>query len=379
MSNKIKLSIIMPCYNVGETFERAIESVLWQDVNFNFEIIIIDDCSSDNSPEIFEKYKEKYEFIKIIRHETNMGNAMSFYDGLSAAKGDYFCVIDGDDYYTVRDKLQKQVDFLDADTRQEYVGVAHYYIIDLGDGLVYIPDQNKITEYNYIDFLTQNAGYYHTTTNMYRNIFRGNVPQQFKDDIFRGDTVRTAFHLMYSNKKIKVLNFVGSAYVFTLQGIWSGMQEKQQFERQINLWNGLRDNASSDLEKHFYNKLADIWIAKMKTATNGNRKYPGVSIDTALRKVYQYASRVAFGEFERGFIFNGAYYSEFADSLCATLGYTYRAYHPEFLQIDSDPNSLCIFVGVLNPQGGGIFKEIDEIINMYPEKKDWISCIYGRQ
>lgn len=378
MNEPVKLSIIMPCFNVGETFERAIESVICQRVSFHYEIIIVDDCSSDNGPEIFKRYMEKYEFVKVIRHETNMGNAMSFYDGLSAAQGDYYCVIDGDDYYTIRDKLQKQVDFLDADVTYEYAGVAHYFIVDLGDGMVNIPDQNKVTEYNYVDFMTQNAGYYHTTTNMYRNIFHGNVPEQFKSDAFRGDTARTAFQLMYSNKKIKVLNFVGSAYVFTQQGIWSGINEKQQMQRQINLWSDIRDFSTSEAEKRFYNKLADTWKGKLKTATDDYRKYPGISIETALGQVRQNAGRLAFCDVERGFIFNGAYFSEFADSLCATLGYVYRVYHPEYVQTKADPDSLCIIIGLLNPQGGGIFREINEIINMYPDKQiTLISVIVG--
>ncbi|WP_347489320.1 FkbM family methyltransferase [Desulfoscipio sp. XC116] len=369
MSNHVKLSIIMPCFNVGETIERAIESVIYQAVNFRYEIIIIDDCSNDNGPEIFKRYADRYEFVKVIRHETNMGNAMAFYDGLSKAQGDYYCVLDGDDYYTVQDKLQKQVDFLDADVKSEYAGVAHYFIIDLGDGMVNVPEQNTETEYNYVDFFTRNTGYYHTTVFMYRNIFRGNVPELFKSDVFRGDTVRTAFQLIYSNKKIKVLNFVGSAYVFTQLGIWSGINEKQQVRRQINLWNNMRDISATETEKRYYNMLVDIWEDKIKTATDNYCKFSGISIEAALIQVQQYAGRIAYRIDERDYIFNGVYFSEYADSLCATLGYVYRVYHQEYVQNNAEPNSLCIFIGLLNPQGGGIFRELNEIINMYPDKQ----------
>ena len=373
MNEFVKLSIIMPCYNVGETFTRAIESILSQKVDFKYEIIIVDDCSSDNGPDLFRNYANKYKFIKIIRHEKNIGNAMSFYDGLTAAKGDYFCVLDGDDYYTVPDKLQKQVDFLDSDLNKEYVGVAHYHIIDLGNGKVYLPDQRNIKEFNYIDFLTQNSGYYHTSTYMYRNIYRGgNVPEQFKSEDFRGDTVRTAFLLMYTNKKIKVLNFVGSAYFFSYKGIWSGMKQKDQFIKQIQIWSVLRDNARSLPEQEFYNNLIDICKTKYDSVDDSYREYPAIDIEICLDRLRNYASKYAFTEKAREFIFNGIYCSEFIDTACASLGYIYRVYNPEYLQYKAYNNRIAILISVLNPNGGGIFREITEIIESYPEKEVYV-------
>lgn len=132
--NVIKLSIIMPCFNVGETLERALDSILMQRVNFEYEIIIVDDASGDNTIDIAKKYQKQYPQIVIHRHEQNKGNALSFYDGLSLAKGDYFCVLDGDDYYTIPDKLQRQIDFFDRDINCEYVASVHYHVVDTCDG-----------------------------------------------------------------------------------------------------------------------------------------------------------------------------------------------------------------------------------------------------
>ncbi len=372
MNDLVKLSIIMPCYNVGGTFKRAVESVLQQCTNFRYEIIIIDDCSNDNGPDIFNKYAVMYDFIKVIHHEKNMGNAMSYYNGLSVAQGEYFCVLDGDDYYTVRDKLQKQVDFLDNDVEQEYAGVTHYYVIDLGDGYVNLPDQRDIKEFNYVDFMTQNAGYYHTTAYMYRNIYQGNVAELFKSEAFRGDTMRTAFQLMYTNKKIKVLNFVGSAYVFSHNGIWSSMHEKQQVSKQIQIWSDIRDNSRSKIEQSLFDKLVEVNRGKLKIASDHYREYKSISIDTCLDRLRQYASNYAFSEQQRDFIFNGIYCSEFIDSACATLGYVYRTYHPQHVQKEAKKGNIAIFIGVLNPRGGGVFKEITEIIELYPDKEIYV-------
>ena len=97
----MKLSIIMPCYNVENTIERAIDSIYMQEVNFNFEVIIINDCSTDSTLNILRKYSDRYKNIKIIENDKNMGNALSFKKGIAESSGKYFTVLDGDDFYTI--------------------------------------------------------------------------------------------------------------------------------------------------------------------------------------------------------------------------------------------------------------------------------------
>lgn len=106
------LSIIMPCYNVGKTLARAFDSVLMQKINYSFEVIFVDDASTDDTLSVAYRYKEVFQSFTIIHNETNNGNAISFYKGLCAAQGKYFCVLDGDDFYTIPGKLQKQLEFL---------------------------------------------------------------------------------------------------------------------------------------------------------------------------------------------------------------------------------------------------------------------------
>ena len=86
----ILVSVIMPCFNVGDTLERALDSVLMQKTDFDYEIIIVDDASSDNTLDVAKQYQQKYgdERIVIFRHLENTGNSRSFYDGLSLAKVD---------------------------------------------------------------------------------------------------------------------------------------------------------------------------------------------------------------------------------------------------------------------------------------------------
>ena len=124
----VKLSIIMPLYNVANTVRLALDSIFMQNVNFDFEVLAVDDASTDNTLEILQEYAKQHKEIKIIKHEKNSGNAIAFYNALCQSRGDYFCVLDGDDYYTVKNKLQKQVDFLDNDTDARYTAVSHKYL-----------------------------------------------------------------------------------------------------------------------------------------------------------------------------------------------------------------------------------------------------------
>ena len=146
----MELSIIMPLYNVEKTLKFAIESILFQEVNFEYEIIAIDDASSDATYSLLYEYKNKYPFIKIFQNENNIGNALSFYKGLSHAKGKYFCVLDGDDFYSVKNKLQKQVNFLNNDKELSFSAVAHKSLRLYSDGTI-LNDKNifnKTTEYS---------------------------------------------------------------------------------------------------------------------------------------------------------------------------------------------------------------------------------------
>jgi len=361
------LSIIMPCYNVATTLERALDSIINQRTNFEYEIVIVDDGSTDSTVTIAQKYSLQYKNMRILCNEINRGNAYTFYTGLTAAKGRYFCVLDGDDYYTIPDKLQRQVDFLESDLSEEYVAVATQYIIDLGNGLVSIPDRSTYKEFSYVDFLTQHSGYYHTATYMYRNIFKGNVPDLFKEELYRGDTPRTTFHLMYSGKKVKILDFVGSAYTFEFSGIWSSLKQKQQFEYQVNYQTEHKKRLNTEFERVVADRLIEFNKKKMTDAQDDFRRYPSMTIDQALLAINKYANKFAFGQ--KDFVLQHVYHSSYIDTLCASLGYINDIHNAAYIQTKVDKNNICIINGVLNPHGGGIFAEINELIDIYKEKR----------
>lgn len=113
--NVVKVSVCITAYNLGLYIRQALDSVLSQETSFDYEVIIGDDFSTDNTRDILLQYKAQYP-DKIVLHfqEKNVGVNRNDYDLIHLTKGEYIAWCDGDDYWLTNDKLQKQVDILDA-------------------------------------------------------------------------------------------------------------------------------------------------------------------------------------------------------------------------------------------------------------------------
>lgn len=113
------MTVIMPSYNCGQYIAGAIQSVLEQERNFSLQIIITDDASTDDSISIIKAYEEKYpDIICGVFADENEGLFDNYYKAVEKLNSKYFCVLDPDDYYTDKRRLQKAVDFLE--THEEY-------------------------------------------------------------------------------------------------------------------------------------------------------------------------------------------------------------------------------------------------------------------
>jgi len=108
------VSIYCITYNHERFIAQAIESFLMQQTNFDFEIVIGEDCSTDNTASIVKEYAQKYpNIIKARCNEVNIGMHANSLKTLQECSGVYIAKCDGDDYWTDPCKLQKQVNFLE--------------------------------------------------------------------------------------------------------------------------------------------------------------------------------------------------------------------------------------------------------------------------
>lgn len=120
------VSIITPVYNAELYIEKTIKSVISQTYS-NWELIIVDDCSTDNTMKIVEKYCKIDDRIKLIRHQQNQGVAITRNTALAEAKGQYIAFLDGDDMWLPK-KLEKQLSFMENnDYVFTYTAYQKYY------------------------------------------------------------------------------------------------------------------------------------------------------------------------------------------------------------------------------------------------------------
>ena len=117
---KTTASVFVMVYNHEKYIAECLDGILMQKCNFNFDIVVGEDCSTDNSREILLDYQNRYPGkFKLLLHETNIGAAKNQTEVFKNCKSKYIAMCEGDDYWTDSIKLQKQVDFLEAN--EDYV------------------------------------------------------------------------------------------------------------------------------------------------------------------------------------------------------------------------------------------------------------------
>lgn len=124
------VSVIIITYNHQKFIAQAITSVLNQKTNFKFEIIIGDDFSNDKTREIIDSYRQQFSYkIQVVFPANNQGAIVNEKNCVELSTGKYIAFLEGDDFWTDQLKLQKQIDFLEAnpDFGLVHADVNHYY------------------------------------------------------------------------------------------------------------------------------------------------------------------------------------------------------------------------------------------------------------
>ncbi|GAH83893.1 unnamed protein product, partial [marine sediment metagenome] len=119
--DNITVSVIIPTYNRADMVGRAIQSVINQTYQ-DFEIIIIDDASTDNTREVAREFQEREKRIKYFKHEINKGGGAARNTGIKNSKGEYIAFLDSDDEW-YPEKLEKQIEIFNKN--DENLGVVY--------------------------------------------------------------------------------------------------------------------------------------------------------------------------------------------------------------------------------------------------------------
>lgn len=174
MGERVLVSVVMITYGHEKYIRQAIEGVLMQQGDFDLELVIANDCSPDNTDAVVQdvlSHHPNAHWIRYVKHEKNIGMMPNFIFALQQATGKYIALCEGDDYWTDPYKLQKQVDFLEANP--DYVLSFHKVKILKTNGELVDDFITKVPEnYETQETLARLGNYIHTPSVVFRNVIK---------------------------------------------------------------------------------------------------------------------------------------------------------------------------------------------------------------
>lgn len=290
MSEEILVSIICNAYNHEKYIRKALESFLMQKTNFAFEVLVHDDASTDKTADIIREYEAKYpNIIKPIYQTENqyskkINNTRTHQ--LPRAKGKYIAVCEGDDFWTSEEKLQKQVDYLEAHPECSLCGHAAYYANEdsslRGDKFFRPYDRSKI-----ISIEEALSGWKIATNSMmYPRIVRGDGNVPFQGDCPNGDYA--LFCYCASKGNIYYIDELMSAYRVNSVGSlnWNWRKDRDRFETARLKFVSMLDRMdlyldykyTNIIDKQKTNVLFDLYISEPKKLLKNKELYKKLSI-----------------------------------------------------------------------------------------------------
>ena len=252
------VSVSMITYKHEAYIAQAIEGVLMQVTDFEFEVIIADDCSPDTTQEIVNNIistHPKGHMIKYFRHLQNLGMQPNGIFATTKCTGKYIAVCEGDDFWTDPYKLQKQVDFLEANKN----------IVLTGHNANVINNKNEIISDSKLPIEYQKdannndlkKGFWVLTLTMvFRNVFKiNNYPNEFLYSS-NGDTCLISFLGQFGgyhyHNDIKY-----ASYRIHEGGVWSMTNQLEKNLKNIQTYDILKDYYKNEpeIKSYFYNLI----------------------------------------------------------------------------------------------------------------------------
>ena len=259
----VVLSVCVICYNQADFIMQALGSVIEQKVNFSWEVIIADDCSTDGTREIVLDYKLRYpDLITILSRDKNIGAAKNFIELINAANGKYVAYLEGDDFWTMETKLQQQVDFLEQnpsfaicftrcrETFSENINDLHNYT-DNGSGEKTTTTINELIFRNYIQ----------TCTVVFRNKLFGKFPDWYID-LKMGDWPLHLLNAQHGN--IKYLPILTAVHRNHSSGVWSSRSALSKINQTITVYDSLEKHTDLYKLPNFKKAKSNLYLSSVK-------------------------------------------------------------------------------------------------------------------
>ena len=217
---EILVSVCIASFNQEEFISDCLTSVLTQKTNFEFEIIIGDDASTDNTQHIIRRTCKNKKICKLVLREKNLGCPFNGLDIWGKSNSKYIAIIDGDDYWTDPYKLQKQVDYLEANPE---CSITSHQVLDINEkGNLLSKSKKKeksiiIKKYKYFD-----ENFNETASQpgswVFRSCLINSLPTIITKIIYGDDLMWIHF---LNHGYAYIFNYEMSCYRHHSNGIWS--------------------------------------------------------------------------------------------------------------------------------------------------------------
>ncbi|EJF89034.1 hypothetical protein MEG_00297 [Bartonella tamiae Th307] len=227
-----KLTIVMAVYNKENLIKRAIDSILCQETDYLYKIVIIDDCSSDGSQIVIEEYKKQYpNIIEFHQNKKNMRYFGAVLTGCKKITTPYWTVLDPDDYWTDKKHLNDAVEFLENNEDYALYASNAMMLSDTGKEMGVISPLFSCP--NYSLKTSDICPYTHTSATFYRNYYTPTDIADLKkyintpyEKVIEGDSFRNFWHL--NKGKGFYCSTIKSVYEVDQKGIYSILSDIQK-------------------------------------------------------------------------------------------------------------------------------------------------------
>ncbi len=219
------LSVLVLTYNHERYLDLALYSLGQQRIGCEFEVVIADDCSTDRSAEIAERWAGNFDGdVKLVPQPRNLGIAANFVASLAKCSGRYVAILEGDDYWRDRNKLRKQHEFLVRNP--DHAACFHRVQLLLEDGRLtdWTPLAGTRPSLEFADVLVQNF-----VPNCSALMFRNDPPLQLPEWVLELPAYDWILHVCNARRgKLAFLDEVMSVYRIHSHGAWQGKSMKDQ-------------------------------------------------------------------------------------------------------------------------------------------------------
>jgi glycosyltransferase involved in cell wall biosynthesis len=257
------VSIVCTTYNHASFIRQCLDGFLMQKTNFDFEVVIHDDASTDDTKEIIEEYTLLHPDIFVPMYQTENQyskgvRGISIRFNLPRCRGKYIALCEGDDYWTDTLKLQKQFDLIERYPNASMcVALNKQIYVQAGTEKIDLPYIGKHFPLIYFNDATQ---YFHTSTYVIRKSMLEYLTLKYLP-LFQGDTALR--YLLINEGPFVVLNEVVSAYRITGLGIWSSLKRSKQLLDNHKVYKLFRKHHKSKRIIYYWYKETAYWALGM--------------------------------------------------------------------------------------------------------------------